>query len=50
MSLKNKVLKDMRRRVEAQKYQVYHQIAMQILMLPFWQRVKFVWRIIWRLK
>jgi len=50
MSLKNKVLKDVRRRAKRQKYEAYHQVAMEILMLPFWQRVKFAWRIVFRTK
>jgi len=50
MSLKNKVLKDMRRRVKRQKHAVAKQIAVEILSLPFWQRTKFAWRIVFRTK
>jgi len=48
MSLKTKVLKDMRRRVKRQKEKTREQIVLEILMLPFWQRLVFAWRTVWR--
>jgi len=50
MSLKNKVLKDVRRRVKNQKVNLINQIAREMLTLPFWPRLKLAWRILWKSK
>lgn len=54
MSQKTRAIKKIRRvvnqRREALKKEAINQIALEILTLPFWQRVKLAWRIVWRAK
>ena len=54
MSQKTKAIKRIRRAIdkqrEALKKEAINQIAYEMLTLPFWQRVKLAWRIVWRAK
>jgi len=50
MSNKTKMLKDQRRRIGRLKDEARKQIALEILMLPLWQRLKFAKMIVFRTK
>jgi len=50
MSLKTKVLKDVRRRVRRQKDQARMQVVTEILQLPFKNRLKLAWSLLFRTK